>query len=249
MASLGQVLAVRQLAAAAAGGVLLLAAVGPGPVGWIAGLAFTVALVGLLADSIRRADAVTLGPADLVTLLRATLIAGITALVADGLATGLTPSPLLVALSAVALALDAVDGQVARRTGTVTALGARFDMEADAALLMVLSIHVAVLLGPWVLAIGLIRYVFVAVSWVLPWLGATLPPRWSAKAIAALQGIVLVVAASELLPALVTTLLVAGSLTLVVGSFAYDIPRLWRLAHRIDEHGADEHRTEAEPAP
>jgi phosphatidylglycerophosphate synthase len=238
MASLGQVLAVRQLGAAAAVGVLLLAAVGPGPVGWIAGLAFTVALVGLLADSIRRAAAATLGPADLVTLLRATLIAGIAALVADGVATGSTPVPVLVALSAVVLALDAVDGQVARRTGTVTALGARFDMEADA-LLMVLSIHVAGLLGPWVLAVGLIRYVFVAVSWVLPWLGATLPPRYSAKAIAALQGIVLVVAASRLLPSLLAALLVAGSLALLIGSFAYDIPRLWHLAHDPEAHGTD----------
>jgi phosphatidylglycerophosphate synthase len=244
MASLGQVLAVRQLAAAAAVGVLLLTAVGPGPVGWIAGLAFTVVLVGLLADSIRRAGAVTLGPADLVTLLRAMLIAGITALVADGLATGSTPVPVLVGISVAALALDAVDGQVARRTGTVTALGARFDMEADAALLMVLSVHVAVLLGPWVLAIGLIRYVFVAAGWVLPWLGATLPPRRSAKAIAALQGIVLVVAASQLLPVVVTSVLVAGSLVLLVGSFAHDIPRLWHLAQ-----GTGAHRAGAEPAP
>ena len=45
----------------------------------------------------------------------------------------------------VALALDGVDGQVARRTGTVSALGARFDMEVDAFLVLVLSVHVAVL--------------------------------------------------------------------------------------------------------
>ena len=39
--------------------------------------------------------------------------------------------------------LDAVDGQVARRTGTVSALGARFDMEVDAFLILVLSVYVA----------------------------------------------------------------------------------------------------------
>ncbi len=38
----------------------------------------------------------------------------------------------LVALASAALVLDAVDGQVARRTGTATALGARFDGEVDA---------------------------------------------------------------------------------------------------------------------
>ena len=43
-------------------------------------------------------------------------------------------------LSSVALALDGVDGQVARRTRTVSALGARFDMEVDAFLVLVLSV-------------------------------------------------------------------------------------------------------------
>ena len=36
--------------------------------------------------------------------------------------------------------LDAVDGHVARRTGTATAFGARFDMEVDAFLIVVLSV-------------------------------------------------------------------------------------------------------------
>ena len=49
----------------------------------------------------------------------------------------------LVVLAAVALVLDGVDGQVARRTGTVSALGARFDMEVDAFLMLVLSVYVA----------------------------------------------------------------------------------------------------------
>ena len=71
-----------------------------------------------------------------------------------------------------ALALDAVDGWVARRTGTVSALGARFDMEVDAFLILVLSGYVAPTLGGWVLAIGLMRYAFVAAGWVLPWLRA-----------------------------------------------------------------------------
>ena len=76
------------------------------------------------------------------------------------------PVALLVRLAAVALALDAVDGWVARRTGTVSELGARFDMEADAFLILVLSGFVADSLGGWVLAIGLMRYAFVAAGWV-----------------------------------------------------------------------------------
>ena len=66
----------------------------------------------------------------------------------------------LVGLAVVALVLDGVDGWVARRTGTVSALGARFDMEVDAFLILVLSVYVAGSVGPWVLAIGAARYAF-----------------------------------------------------------------------------------------
>ena len=51
-------------------------------------------------------------------------------------------------MATVALLLDAVDGQVARRTNTVSALGARFDMETDAFLVLVLSVYVAPIVGP-----------------------------------------------------------------------------------------------------
>ena len=62
-----------------------------------------------------------------MTLTRASLACGVGALVAACAA-----GRLLVALAAVALVLDAVDGRVARRTGTVSPFGARFDMEVDA---------------------------------------------------------------------------------------------------------------------
>ena len=94
-----------------------------------------------------------LGPASWVTLARATLAVGVAALAADSF-THDTPVALLVTLAAVALALDAVDGWVARRTGTATALGARFDGEVDAFLILALSVYVAPAYGAWVLAIG-----------------------------------------------------------------------------------------------
>ena len=81
---------------------------------------------------------------------------------------------------------------MARRTGTVSRFGARFDMETDAALLLVLSAYVARDLGLWVLAIGLARYVFLAAKVPLPWLRGQAPPRPWCKVVAALQGVVLV---------------------------------------------------------
>ncbi len=105
---------------------------------------------------------------------------------------------MLVTLASVALVLDAVDGQVARRTGTVTALGARFDMEVDAFLILVLSVFVATTAGAWVLAIGAMRYGFVVAGWLLPWLRSPLPVSTARKAVAAAQGIALVVAGAQL---------------------------------------------------
>ena len=70
------------------------------------------------------------------------------------------------ALAAVALALDYVDGYVARRTGTESTLGARWDGEVDAFLILVLAVYVAPSAGAWVLLIGLARYAFlVAGGW------------------------------------------------------------------------------------
>ena len=80
--------------------------------------------------------------------------------------------PPLVTLSVVALVLDAVDGWVARRTGTASPLGARFDGEVDALLILVLSVYVSNLIGPWVLAIGAARYLFLVAGWLLPWMRA-----------------------------------------------------------------------------
>ena len=77
-----------------------------------------------------------------MTLARATLAVGVAALAADSF-TRDTPVALLVTLAAVALALDAADGWMARRTGTASALGARFDGEVDAFLILALSVYVA----------------------------------------------------------------------------------------------------------
>ena len=60
----------------------------------------------------------------------------VTALVATSFVAPI-PVPLLIGLAIPALALDAVDGWVARRTHTESELGARFDMEVDAFLLLV----------------------------------------------------------------------------------------------------------------
>ena len=168
-----------------------------------------------------------LGPASWVTLARATLAVGVAALVADSFAHD-TPVALLVTLATVALALDAVDGRVARRTGTESALGARFDGETDAFLIAALSVYAAPEYGGWVLAIGAARYVFGAGEWLLPWMRKPLPPRRWRKVVAATQGIVLTIAAAEVLPRAVTQALLAVALALLMVSMVECTWWLWR---------------------
>ena len=171
-----------------------------------------------------------LGPADWVTLARATLAVGVAALVADSFDEPAQVT-MLVTLSAVALALDAVDGWVARRSKTASKLGARFDGEVDAFLILVLSVYVARSAGAWVLAIGAARYAFFAAGWLLPWLREPLPPRYWRKVVAATQGVVLTVAAAEVLPLALTQAALVGALVLLCESFGRDVWWLWGHRH------------------
>jgi phosphatidylglycerophosphate synthase len=173
-----------------------------------------------------------LGPAFWVTLARAMLAVGVAALAAHSL-TGDTPVALLVVLAAVALVLDAVDGWVARRTGTATAAGARFDGEVDAFLILALSVYVAPEYGAWVLAIGAARYVFLAGEWLLPWMRAPLPPRRWRKVVAATQGVVLTVAASGVPPRALTQALLVAALALLTASMGQCVWWLWRRRHAL----------------
>ena len=133
-------------------------------------------------------------------------------------------------LAVVALALDAVDGWVARRSRTVSALGARFDGEVDAFLILVLSVYVARSAGAWVLVIGAARYVFLAAGWLLPWMREPLPPRYWRKVVAATQGIVLTIAAADVLPLGLTQAALVAALVLLAESFGRDVWWLW--SHR-----------------
>jgi phosphatidylglycerophosphate synthase len=194
---------------------------------WITGLVIGSAAAALLVAARARSDQPAVHPADWVTLIRALLIAAVAGLVADSFG-GPVPVTALVTLSAIALVLDAVDGQVARRTGTVTALGARIDGEVDAFLILLLSIVVSRDYGSWVLAIGAVRYVFLLAGLLIPWLAAPLPPRFWRKVVAAVQGIVLTVAASGVPSRLVGTIAVGAALLLLAESFGRDVIWLYR---------------------
>jgi phosphatidylglycerophosphate synthase len=214
------------LATAALLGVVS-ATAGLGAAGWIVGLASGSAATVLLVTARMRSDHPAIFPADWVTLARTVPIAGVAALVADSFGRPVSVTA-LVTLSTVALVLDAADGQVARRTGTVTRVGARIDSEVDAFLILLLSIYVSQDYGGWVLLIGAARYALLLAGWLIPWLAAPLPPRFWGKVVAAVQGIVLTVAASGLLDRRVGMIAVAAALLLLAESFGRSVIWLYR---------------------
>jgi phosphatidylglycerophosphate synthase len=204
---------------------------GLGPAGWAAGLAY-VAAVWIALTRWMRHDGTGLGPADVVTLSRAILIGGVAAVTAESFRRP-QPVAVLVVLAAVALVLDAVDGRVARRTGTASSLGARFDGEVDASLLLVLATYVAnagtePALTAGALAIGGMRYAFGLACWACPWMRRRLPARYWRKVVTAVQGVVLVTAAADVIARPIVGIALAVALALLLESFGRDVLWLWR---------------------
>jgi phosphatidylglycerophosphate synthase len=110
-----------------------------------------------------------------------------------------------------------------------SAFGARFDMEVDAFAILVLAITVvkAQAVPYWVLAIGGMRYVYVAAALAFPLLRRPLPPRRIAdrrrKTIAVAQSVGLTIA---LVPATLegwAAAVCAAALGLLAYSFVADI--------------------------
>jgi phosphatidylglycerophosphate synthase len=195
--------------------------------GWLLGTACGLITAGALLHGLTRSGSTAFGPANWITLIRAMLVGGVTALVADAFVRPPNVSA-MVGLTVVALVLDGLDGWVARRTRTVSGLGARFDMELDAFLILVLSVYVARSVGPWVLAIGAVRYAVWVAGWLLRWMRTPLPYRYWRKPVAAIQGIVLTAAVAELLPSLVINVAIVVAMALLAESFGWDVAWQWR---------------------
>lgn len=169
------------------------------------------------------------GPANRITLLRLVL----TALAAGTLgASGLIHEHgwLLVGLTLTALILDGVDGWLARRYNCASAFGARFDMETDALLILILALLVwqSGHAGVWIVLAGAWRYLFVIGGTVLPWLQGELPPSRRRQTVCVIQVAALIVCLSPPIGPVMGWFIAAGSLLLLSASFIIDIVRLHR---------------------
>jgi phosphatidylglycerophosphate synthase len=131
-----------------------------------------------------------------------------------------------------ALALDGVDGYLARRYRQQSALGARFDMEVDAALILILSVAAMVLdkAGAWVVLIGLMRYLFVMAQWFLPPLRAELSPSLRRKTVCVVQVAALCLVLVPQVTAPLSAWICGVALSALVHSFGTDSLALLRRA-------------------
>lgn len=199
-------------------------------------LAIFAIVVGLAGGGLARSEAGgaasrRFGTANVVTLFRG---AGAAVLGAAALAGRSAPEGAfawaLAAGTAALVALDGVDGWLARRDGLASAFGARFDMEIDALTGLVLALLAWQFgkAGPWVLGIGLMRYGFVLLGCLLPRFARPLPPSRRRKAVCVLTlgALVLIVAPPVAPPASVA--LAAAALALLAWSFACDLRWLAR---------------------
>jgi phosphatidylglycerophosphate synthase len=169
------------------------------------------------------------GFANTVTAIRAALVCMVAAAVfCASLTQGAGTRLMFVAM--LAFVLDALDGYLARRYRQESPLGARFDMEIDALLILCLSAAVYLLdkAGPWVLLIGLMRYGFVLAQYVAPVLAGPLVPSFRRKLVCVVQVAILCLV---LLPQVVppsSVWLTLGALALLAYSFAADAVYLMR---------------------
>ena len=219
----------RDLAAATAAAMVLclgVYAVLPAPPTLpVVALLLVLAGVGVLAVTAHRLPSGRLGAANRVTLGRAVLAMPVLALAPFPEVLTETGRWLAVVFAGLVLALDGVDGWVARRTGTASAFGARFDMELDALLLLGLSVLVwqSGQTGFWVLLIGGMRYAFVAAARLLPWMQQPLPPSFRRKTACVVQGVVLTAVLAPVIPGWLATLAAAAALGFLASSFSADI--------------------------
>lgn len=171
-------------------------------------------------DAFGAANAVTLVRAGMISLVAATIFATLDRDMALAVA----------AFCGLALALDGIDGWLARRSGLSSTFGARFDLEVDALFVLVLSAAAFMngKAGAWVLLIGLMRYAFFSAGFLSKRLEAPLEPSLRRKGICVVQISALALLMLPQIVPPVSTWIAAFSLALLAWSFAVDIRYLLR---------------------
>jgi len=204
------------------------------PVGGIyavkAGAIFSIVMIVALGFLPRHHPFARFGPANQITTMRAMLVALVAALIGEPRFPNVATSA--AAATVVVSALDGVDGWLARRHQIASRFGARFDMEIDALLILVLAILVTEFekAGPWVILSGLLRYIFVGAGKYWPRLRAPLFASRRRQAVCVVQILALNLAIVPAIQPPLSAAMAAGALAALAWSFLIDTRWLLRSA-------------------
>jgi phosphatidylglycerophosphate synthase len=211
-------------------------------------MTMALAIYSLMAALVWRGQgAGAFGLANTVTTMRCGMIAVLPALI-------VTPQPVdpmsawsIIGFGLVALALDGVDGRLARTRNEASEFGARFDMEVDAAYVLFLSGLAATTgrAGAWILLAGLMRYLWVAATAAWPVLRRPLPPSLLRKSVCVIVLLLLLSALAPLIPSAWAALPCALALALLLVSFGRDLVWLMRRAGMAAAAPSHIHRSAA----
>lgn len=189
-------------------------------------LGFGAALIVAFAE--KSGTSASFGPANRVTLGRGAMVAMLLAMIGES---GSSQGAWFVVIVASTVgALDGVDGWLARRHGDASEFGARFDMETDALLILTTTVLAWQYgkAGPWILAGGLMRYVFVGASYLMPWMRRELPSSRRRKTVCVVQTFSLIICLAPPLAHPMSAVVAATGLAFLTGSFAIDVMWLVR---------------------
>lgn len=195
---------------------------------WKAAACFTIIAAIVVARCERHHPFDRFGPANRITMARAVIVSLLAGLIGEP-----ASAPTAIAATAAslgALLLDGIDGWLARRSRMASDLGARFDMEVDALLILVLAMLVwrYERAGAWIVLAGLLRYLFVAAGWLLPWMRRPLEPSVRRQGICVIQIAGLLLAMAPAVPAAGAAPIAAVALAALGYSFLVDTVWLWR---------------------
>ncbi len=181
----------------------------------------------LLATAYRAGCLSQFGAANAITTLRAALSAIMAGAIVN--AEMLSTTWWLSGLAAIAFILDGIDGIVARRHSLTSKFGALFDQEVDAALILILTLLLAVSgkIGIWIVGAGLMRYILLGAGWVWPIFTAPLPKSRFRSSVCGILVAALVICLLPVVDSGAVNIIGSAALFVLILSFAKDV--LWLL--------------------
>jgi phosphatidylglycerophosphate synthase len=201
--------------------------------GWYVGKSIAVFSLGaalILRGLIPHHPFISVGPGNVVTLLRGALVVLLTALIGEGATPVAATAAVAAGVAALVCLLDGMDGWLARQSGMASSFGARFDMETDAVLVTVLATLAWQFgkVGAWVLWSGGLRYLYLFAAVIAPVLQRPLPPSPLRKTIAVVQIIALIAVLSPLLSPSLSARIAATALAALAFSFCQQALQAYR---------------------